>query len=52
MLVLLRKALISDRVIEDNCLLVFVLWHDNPRVFMHMRGTTVSQKSQQNKVYC
>ena len=52
MLVLLRKALISDRVIEDNCLLGFVLWHDNPCVFMHMRGTTVSQKSQQNKVYC
>ena len=49
---LLRKALVSDRVIEDNCLLDFVLWRDNPRVFMYMRGTTVSQKNQQNKVYC
>ena len=34
---LLRKALVSDRVIEDDCLLGFVLWHDNPRVFMRMR---------------
>ena len=49
---LLRKALVSDRVIEDDCLLGFVLWRDNPRTFMHIRGTTVSQKSQQNKVYC
>ena len=49
---LLRKALVSDRVIEDDCLLGFVLWRDNLRVFIRMRGTTVSQKSQQNKVYC
>ena len=48
---LLRKALVSDREIEDNCLLGFVLWHDNPCVFMCMRDTTVSQKSQLNKVY-
>ena len=41
---LLRKALISDKVIEDDCLLGFVLWRDNPRVFMYMHGTTVSQK--------
>ena len=47
---LLRKALVSDRVIEVNCLLVFVLWHDNPNAFMHMCGTTVSLKSKQNKV--
>ena len=36
---LLRKALVSDRVIEDDYLLGFVLWHDNPHVFMHMCGT-------------
>ena len=41
---LLRKALVSDRVIEDDCLLVFVLWRDNLHLFIHMRGTTVSQK--------
>ena len=49
---LLRKALVSDRVIEDDCLMVFVLWYDNPRLFIRMRGTTVSQKSRLNKVYC
>ena len=49
---LLRKALVSDRVIKDDCLLGFVLWRDNPRVFIRMRGTAVSQKSRQNKVYC
>ena len=49
---LLRKALVSDRVIEDNCLLGFVLWRDNLRVFIRMRDTTDSQKIQQNKVYC
>ena len=49
---LLRKALVSDRVIEDDCLLVFVLWRDNPRLFIRMSGTTVSQKSRLNKVYC
>ena len=49
---LLRKASVSDRVIEDDCLLVFVLWRDNPRLFIRMRGTTVSQKSRLNKVYC
>ena len=43
---LLRKALVSDRVIEVDCLLVFVLWHDNPCLFIRMRGTTVSLKSQ------
>ena len=47
---LLRKALVSDRVIEDDCLLDFVLWCDNPRVFIRMCGTTVSQKSRLNKV--
>ena len=46
------KVLVSDRVIEDDCLLGVVLLHDNPRVFMCMRGTSVFQKSQQNKVYC
>ena len=49
---LLRKALVNDRVIEDDCLLRFVLWCGNPRAYMHMRVTTVSQKSRQNKVYC
>ena len=44
--------IVSDRVIEDDCLLVFVLWRDNPRVFMRMRGDTVSLKSRLNKVYC
>ena len=29
--------LVSDRVITDACLLVFVLWRDNSRVFMRMR---------------
>ena len=48
---LLRKTLVSDRVIEDDCLLGFALWRDNPRAFMRMRGTTVSQKSRQNKIY-
>ena len=33
-------------MIEDNCLLVFVLWHDKPRVFMRMCGATISMKSQ------
>ena len=42
---LLRKALVSDRVIEDDCLLRFLLWRDNPRAYMRMRVTTVSQKS-------
>ena len=32
---LLRKALVSDRVIEDDCLLGFVLWHDNPRTYAY-----------------
>ena len=41
---LLRKALAGDRVIEDDCLMGFVLWRDNPRVFIRMRGTTVSHK--------
>ena len=45
-----RKCLVSDRVIEDDCLLVFVLWRDNPRVFMRMRVATVSLKSRLNKV--
>ena len=45
MLAFLRKALVSDRVIEDDCLLVFVLWRDNSRVFIRMRITTVSPKS-------
>ena len=49
---LLRKALVSDRVIEDDCLAGFVLWRDNPRVVIRMRVTTVSQKSRQDKVYC
>ena len=48
---LLRKALVSDRGIEDNCLLGFVLWRDNPSLFICMHGTTVSQKSRQDKVY-
>ena len=26
---LLRKTLVSNRVIEDDCLLGFVQWHDN-----------------------
>ena len=47
---LLKKALLSDRVNEDDCLLVFVLLRDNIRVLMHMSGTIVSLKSQQNKV--
>ena len=42
---LFRKALVSDRVIEDDCLLVFVLWCDNPHVFMRMHSTTISLKS-------
>ena len=49
---LLRKALVSDRVIEGGCLMGFVLWRDKPRVFICMRGTIVSQESRQNKVYC
>ena len=28
--------LVSDRVIEGDCLLVFVLWRDKPRVVMCM----------------
>ena len=47
---LLRNALVSERAIEDDCLLVLVLWRDNPRVFMHMRGATVSLKSRLNTV--
>ena len=31
-------------MIEVDCLLIFVLWRDDPRVFMRMRGTTVSEK--------
>ena len=42
---LLRKALVSVSVIEDNCLLAFVLWHDNPCVFMCMRGITKADKT-------
>ena len=42
--------LVSDRVIEGDCLLVFVLWRDKPRVIMRMRGTTISLKSQLNRV--
>ena len=38
--------LVSVRVIEDNCLLVFVLWRDKPRVFMRMHGDTISLKGQ------
>ena len=48
---LLRKALVSDRVPGDDCLLGFVLWCDSPHVFMHMRDATVSLKSRLNKVY-
>ena len=43
---LLRKALVSHRVIEDDCLMGFVLWHDNPRVFIRIGGTTVSPTKQ------
>ena len=42
--------LVSDRVIEGDCLLVFVLWRDKPRVVMRMRGTTISLKSRLNRV--
>ena len=45
MLAFLKNTLVSDRVIKDTCLLVFVLWRDNSRVFMRMRITTVSLKS-------
>ena len=42
--------LVSDRVIGEDCLLVFVLWRDKPYVFMHMHGATISLKSQLNIV--
>ena len=42
--------LVSDRVIEGDCLLVFVPWHDKPRVAMRMRGATISLKSRLNRV--
>ena len=42
---LLRKMLVSDRVTEDDCLLVFVLWRDKPRVVMRMRGAAISLKT-------
>ena len=42
--------LVSDRVIEDNCLLVFVLWHDKPRVIMRMHAAAISLKSRLNRV--
>ena len=32
MLALIRKDLVSDRVIVDDCLLIFVLWCDNLHV--------------------
>ena len=48
---LLRKALVSDRVIENDGLLHFMLWRDSPRVFICMHGTTACQKIRQNKVY-
>ena len=41
---LLRKALVSDRVIEDYCLLVIVLWHDNPHVYVHAWYYCFSEK--------
>ena len=43
--------LVSDRfrVIEDDCLLVFVLWRDNSRVFIRMRITTVSRKADKTR---
>ena len=41
---------VSDTVIEDDCLLVFILWHDNPCVFIHIRGATISLNSQLNRV--
>ena len=47
---LLGKALVSDRVAGDDCLLGFVSWRDSPRVFMHMRDATVYLKSRLNKV--
>ena len=47
---LLRKMLVSGRVIED-CLLVFILWHDKPRVIVHMCAAAISLKSRLNRVY-
>ena len=38
--------LVSDRVIENDYLLVFLLWHDKQRVFMVMHAATVILKSQ------
>ena len=32
--------LVSDRLIEDDCLVVFLLWHDKPCMFMRMHGAT------------
>ena len=32
-------------MIEDDCLLGFVMWRDNPRAFMRMRGTKVFKKA-------
>ena len=51
MLVLSRKAIVSDRVIEENLFAGFsAVWRDNPRVLMRMRGATVSLKSRLNMV--
>ena len=41
---------VSDRTAEDVHLLAFVLWHDNPCLFICMCDATVSLKSGQNKV--
>ena len=37
--------LVSDRVIECDCLMVYVLRRDKPRVVMRMHDATISLKS-------
>ena len=39
------KYVVSDRVIEGDCLLVFVLWRDKLHVVMRMCDATISLKS-------
>ena len=42
--------LVSDRVIEGDCLMVYVLRHDKPHVVIRMHDATISLKSPLNRV--
>ena len=45
-MLLLRKRFVNDRVVGDDCLLDFALWHGSSHALICMRDATVSLKVQ------